>query len=261
MCSCASASFAPADFATGESRRCWRLARKCLGASTKNGATPTPGIPARETELVVQSDLAPAGWIEPLLVPDSFEVRMTVPQGFDAYARIFFPFIGADIEVDGEARQEHLTWGQIAQRNGRISHAMMEPETIGQRPDSDAEPDYCLGRASMGDSGPAIATSWVRDRAAVFRRRLSMCFSTVRGERCNRAAISLLEMPSATSRSTSACRSVMPSLDQRLGSGCSSSRRQRSASGWMPCRRNAPAAISSHRRGWPQSSASACSAA
>ena len=48
-----------------------------------------------------------------------------------------------------------------------------------------------------------------------------MCFSTVRGDRCSRAAISLLEMPSATSRSTSACRSVMPILDQRLGGGCS----------------------------------------
>src|SRR5436305_3188936 len=43
-------------------------------------------------------------------------------------------------------------------------------------------------RVSAGDSGPAIATSWVRDRAAVLRRRLSMCFSTVRGERCKRAA-------------------------------------------------------------------------
>jgi hypothetical protein len=105
--------------------------------------------PARETELVVQNDLAPARWIEPRLVPDSFEVRMTVPQGFDAYARIFFPFTGADIEVDGEARQEHLTWGQIAQRNGRIVHAVMESEAIGQRPDTDAEPDCCCGE--MGD--------------------------------------------------------------------------------------------------------------
>ena len=76
-----------------------------------------------------------------------------------------------------------------------------------------------------------------------------MCFSTVRGDKCSRAAISLLEMPSATSRSTSACRSVMPSLDQRLGGGLSSSRRHRSASGSIPCRANVPTAISSHCRG------------
>lgn len=53
------------------------------------------------------------------------------------------------LKVDGEARQEHLTWGQIAQRNGRIVHAGMESEAIGRRPDTDAEPDYCCGE--MGD--------------------------------------------------------------------------------------------------------------
>ena len=88
-----------------------------------------------------------------------------------------------------------------------------------------------------------------------------MCFSTVRGERCNRAAISLLEMPSATSRSTSACRSVMPSLDQRLGCGCSSSlcapQRQRldpvpderAGRGLQPLPRLAPAVSAGWLRG------------
>ena len=87
-----------------------------------------------------------------------------------------------------------------------------------------------------------------------------MCFSTVRGDRCSRAAISLLEIPSATRRSTSACRSVMPSRDQRLGGGPASSRRQRRASGSIPCRTNVPAAASSHCRGAPQPSACADSA-
>jgi hypothetical protein len=41
----------------------------------------------------------------------------------------------------------------------------------------------------------------------------------------------------------------MPSLDQRLGGGLSSSRRHRSASGSIPCRANVPTAISSHCRG------------
>jgi hypothetical protein len=49
----------------------------------------------------------------------------------------------------GRAWQERLTWGQIAQRNGRIVHAVMESEAIGQRPDADAEPDCCCGE--MGD--------------------------------------------------------------------------------------------------------------
>jgi hypothetical protein len=45
----------------------------------------------RETEVVLQDDVAPAAWLAPRLVPESFEVRRSVPQGFEAYARIFFP--------------------------------------------------------------------------------------------------------------------------------------------------------------------------
>src|SRR5439155_16605716 len=36
---------------------------------------------------------------------------------------------------------------------------------------------------AQSDSGPAMATSWVRDCAAVMRSRFSTCFSTVRGDR------------------------------------------------------------------------------
>jgi hypothetical protein len=93
--------------------------------------------PARETDLVVQTDLAPAAWLEPLLVPGSFEVRMTAPQGFDAYARIFFPFVVADAAdgADGQDGQEFITWRELARRNGRIAHALMEHETIAAGPD------------------------------------------------------------------------------------------------------------------------------
>lgn len=44
---------------------------------------------------------------------------MTVPQSFEAYARIFFPY-------DGES----LSWTEAARRNGRTPHALMERETI-----------------------------------------------------------------------------------------------------------------------------------
>jgi len=87
--------------------------------------------PSREGELVLESGLTQAAWIEPLLVAGSFQVRMTVPQGFDAYARIFFPFAGHDLVKDGQiVGQEHITWTEMAQRNGRIAHALMEAETI-----------------------------------------------------------------------------------------------------------------------------------
>lgn len=50
--------------------------------------------PACEGDLVVQADLAPAAWIGPLLAAGTAQVRAMVPQGFEAYARIFFPFAG-----------------------------------------------------------------------------------------------------------------------------------------------------------------------
>ena len=61
---------------------------------------------------------------------------MTVPQGFEAYARIFFPFIGADIEQDGVVTgQEQISWTEMARRNGRVAHALMEHETIQREPE------------------------------------------------------------------------------------------------------------------------------
>ena len=57
----------------------------------------------------------------------------------------------------------------------------------------------------------------VRERAPVLRSRLSTCFSTVRGDRCSWAAISLLGRPSATSRSTSASRAAPPAFEDGWG--------------------------------------------
>ena len=102
--------------------------------------------PSRMTELVVCADLGAAQWIEPLLVPGSYEVRMTVPQGFAAYARIFFPFVVADFVEDGELRQEYLTWTEVARRNGRTAHALMEQETILRGPGGDGGDMQCSDR-------------------------------------------------------------------------------------------------------------------
>jgi hypothetical protein len=103
--------------------------------------------PARESELVVQTDLAPAAWIEPLLAEDASEVRAIAPQGFDAYARIFFPFAGDDIG-GGKPDQELITWTEMARRHGRVAHALMEPETILAGPAGADENQTCIGSLS-----------------------------------------------------------------------------------------------------------------
>jgi hypothetical protein len=98
--------------------------------------------PSPASGLVIESDLAPAAWIEPRLRAHSFDVGMTAPQGFEAYARIFFPFVGEDIEIDGVVTdKEHITWTETARRSQRVAHALMEQETI-QTPGQEAT---CLG--------------------------------------------------------------------------------------------------------------------
>lgn len=87
-------------------------------------------VPPAAPALSSRADLAPAEWIEPQLVPGSFQVQMTVPGVFEAYARVFFPFPGADIVADGEVvGQELITWTEMPRRNGRTAHALMEAET------------------------------------------------------------------------------------------------------------------------------------
>jgi len=87
--------------------------------------------PTPASGLVPESDLAPAAWIEPRLRARSFDVGMSAPRGFEAYARILFPFAGEDIETEGMlTNQEHVTWTETARRNGRVAHALMEQETI-----------------------------------------------------------------------------------------------------------------------------------
>lgn len=86
--------------------------------------------PSRFPGLTLETDLTPAEWLEPLLVPGSFEVWMSAPRGYEAYARIFFPFSRTGLDDAGEWYEQHVRWGDIARENGKEVHALMEKETI-----------------------------------------------------------------------------------------------------------------------------------
>jgi hypothetical protein len=91
--------------------------------------------PVPASGLAIETDLTPAAWIEPRLRARSFEVGMTAPAGFEAYARILFPFEAEETAPDGTG-QAHVTWTETARRSHRIAHALMEQETI-QEPGRD----------------------------------------------------------------------------------------------------------------------------
>jgi hypothetical protein len=61
-------------------------------------------------------DVSPAAWIAPRLHPPGQDVGSVIPDGFEAYARVFHP-----VEVDGRER-----WSDVARRNGRVVHSEMQ---------------------------------------------------------------------------------------------------------------------------------------
>jgi hypothetical protein len=87
--------------------------------------------PSRVVGLEVPLDTSPAEWIGDALSPATFEVRMMVPDGFQAYARVFFPFAAQPVYRDGrQVDNERFIWTEVASANCKTAHALMEAETI-----------------------------------------------------------------------------------------------------------------------------------
>ncbi len=102
--------------------------------------------------LEIQTDLSPAGWVADVIHPLGQDVGSLVPEGFEAYARIFHP---AEYVVPGTERP--VRWAEIAATNGRRVHPEMQfPHLTGRWPHRDSskgdplwncEPDEgCLPR-------------------------------------------------------------------------------------------------------------------
>jgi len=119
-----------------------------IGPLTAKGTTPSDDAyatwleentwaPSHECCLAIEADLSPAAWLLPGLAPGSFEVHLTAPEGYDAYARILFPFVGPSMRVgDSWATEEHISWRTLAERNGRAFHPLVEEETVNVGPDA-----------------------------------------------------------------------------------------------------------------------------
>ncbi len=76
-------------------------------------------------------DVSPARWIASRLHPFVQDVGSVIPEGFEAYGRLFHP-----VEDGGHGRRER--WSDVARRNQRVVHPEMQFHWItcplGQRP-------------------------------------------------------------------------------------------------------------------------------
>jgi hypothetical protein len=73
---------------------------------------------------------------------------MTAPQGYEAYARIFFPFVRSGRDANGRWFEEHIRWTDLANQNGKAVHALMEQETIVGSKDDVIEGERCSSMLS-----------------------------------------------------------------------------------------------------------------
>jgi hypothetical protein len=78
-------------------------------------------VAVRIGSLVLQNDLSPAGWIIDQIHGFATDVGSVIPQGFEAYARLFHPAIRI---VNGE--EVTVRWSEIAAAGGRTVHPEMQ---------------------------------------------------------------------------------------------------------------------------------------
>jgi hypothetical protein len=122
-------------------------------------ARPAAGLcMARIGDYQSAPDAAPASWVIEGLRGFAQSVLSLVPEGFEAYARIFHPAGNGDPEVP-------VRWRDIAQANGRTAHRMMQwPSITGSFRfcESNSQPgvwDHAPGEGSLPEPLVPVLTS------------------------------------------------------------------------------------------------------
>ena len=96
-------------------------------------------------------DGAAAGWIGPRLHDFGQDTGSVVPEGFEAYCRVFHPD-GPNFP-DGSFR----SWGEIARSNGRVAHSKMQFHRINRAKGSPVA-------APLSEVGPSEGSLPIRER-------------------------------------------------------------------------------------------------
>jgi hypothetical protein len=87
-------------------------------------------------------DVSPADWIGPRLHPFAVDTGSVIPEGYEAYGRLFHP-----VEPEWPDRRVR-TWSEVAAENGRIAHGEMQFHMINRRVGAPAPQTYVM------DHGP-----------------------------------------------------------------------------------------------------------
>jgi hypothetical protein len=89
---------------------------------------------ARDERIIWQTDLSPADWLPARLNDFAVDTGSVVPEGFEAYCRIFHPW---------SDRIRSRSWASVAEENGRVVHPEMQAHMI-SRPTGTPAPPYNL---------------------------------------------------------------------------------------------------------------------
>ncbi len=89
----------------------------------------------RDDRITWLEDVSPADWIRPHLRTGLVDTASIIPEGFEAYCRIFHPW------DTGTGRA--MSWAEVAAENGRVVHSEMQAHMI-SRPSGTAAPRYDL---------------------------------------------------------------------------------------------------------------------
>jgi len=92
-------------------------------------------------------DSKPAAWIGPRLHAFGEDVGSVIPEGFEAYARLFHPVV-----CDGPVRRR---WSDVAAANGRIAHAEMQFHLISRPAGTPGPTGYEPGHGPSWGSLPS----------------------------------------------------------------------------------------------------------
>jgi hypothetical protein len=105
-------------------------------------------VMAGEDRITWLTDVSAADWIAPLLHPFNLDTASVIPEGFEAYCRIFHP-----VEPDWPETRTR-GWAEIAAEKGRIAHPEMQFHMINRSVDTPAPLRYDRGHGPQWGSLP-----------------------------------------------------------------------------------------------------------